>query len=266
MDCREIQPAITALADGELRSDERAEVGRHLEDCPGCRASLARQRELKSLLRAKISPASTPGDLRARIAAALEGEDAHPRIAPRPLWGRLAGFWQIPRYALIAGMAVVAILAITLLPRGPSAASIPLDEVTAHFAQISTGSVNLEMRTSDISALQQFYRRTGHFTFEETAEDFSGKGLRLVGGALSHLGQRRVTMSVYEGPQGRMLCHRFHAEQIRYPEGGETLGNVRIYEVGGITVAVIRLPHNVVCILATDMPKMEFLHHVLAVA
>lgn len=72
MDCRKIQRALPALADGDLRPAAEGEVRQHLETCPDCEAAWESLREFMALgdeALAYDGPALAFDSLRARMAA-----------------------------------------------------------------------------------------------------------------------------------------------------------------------------------------------------
>jgi len=83
VDCRQyIDEYLAADADDELTAAERRVVEEHLGRCAACRARLADERVLKSLVRHHRGIVKAPADLRLRIRAAL-GEMAERDLADR---------------------------------------------------------------------------------------------------------------------------------------------------------------------------------------
>jgi len=72
MQCDAIQPQLSAALDGELSPDERAEVDRHLLDCPACRGILSDLQTLDlDLRRSTVSLRESAPRLAAATAARL---------------------------------------------------------------------------------------------------------------------------------------------------------------------------------------------------
>src|SRR5215471_8826058 len=96
MDCPTCEAMVDAYLDGELTASENAEFERALELCPGCRARLARVREVSSLLRAlPVEPA--PDLLRARVEREVRA------IARRPV-DRLR--WMAMAASLVVALSI----------------------------------------------------------------------------------------------------------------------------------------------------------------
>ena len=79
-DCSRIDPLVTPFVDGELPPDDQQAVAQHVAACPPCRARVAAERAIRSLLQARrpdlIHPSASPA-LRARCAGLLR-----PRVTP----------------------------------------------------------------------------------------------------------------------------------------------------------------------------------------
>lgn len=67
---------LSTYLDGELESSERAELERHLPDCPGCREKLIALRETSVLLKRHMMKPAPPG-LATRVLARGEGKPSH---------------------------------------------------------------------------------------------------------------------------------------------------------------------------------------------
>ncbi|MGE5263702.1 MAG: anti-sigma factor family protein [Acidobacteriota bacterium] len=72
-----VSELLAAYHDGELSSNRRYKVEKHLQDCPTCRAELEALGELSSLLRADPVPDQTPPE---RFAAQVQLR--LPRVSP----------------------------------------------------------------------------------------------------------------------------------------------------------------------------------------
>lgn len=83
--CKSIGRLLGAHLDGALDTVKTLEVEEHLGDCETCRERLALDRALRSSVKKAVAT-TTPGDVRARMLAALEqaehAEDAHQEPSP----------------------------------------------------------------------------------------------------------------------------------------------------------------------------------------
>lgn len=125
-----VQDMLPWYASGALSEDEAAQVQQHLQACSACRAELGWQRKLletEGRLPAGLDPERALArlmpqlDASAPAAAHAPGRRTPPATAPS-LPDRLRAWldrasWQ--GWALAAQCAVIAMLAVQLLPRGP---------------------------------------------------------------------------------------------------------------------------------------------------
>lgn len=121
----EVREQLSAMADGELRSEETRRVAQRLGEDPEAAEQLGRYFLMRAALREALRPHAGPpgGELAARVEAALEHEPVHiagRRRRRREMIGRVA--------RPVAGVAIaasVALAMVTLWPRlnGPEAPS-----------------------------------------------------------------------------------------------------------------------------------------------
>jgi anti-sigma factor RsiW len=92
-DCSRIDPLVTPFIDGELPQGQQETLTQHITACPACRARVAAERAVRTLMRARhadlLKPAAPPS-LKARCAAlthahARNGQTSTPARA-RPSW------------------------------------------------------------------------------------------------------------------------------------------------------------------------------------
>lgn len=79
-DCSRIESLVTPFVDGELPPGDYQAVAQHVAACPPCRARVAAERAIRSLLQARrpdLTPAAASPELRARCACLLK-----PRLSP----------------------------------------------------------------------------------------------------------------------------------------------------------------------------------------
>jgi hypothetical protein len=253
MECAEYRDLIAADVDEQLGDEEAGGARAHVERCARCAQLLDVQRALKRAWRTHgwIQPA--PEGLRQEILGRIDAAD---RERPPREWRR----WWAPRLAL-AGAAALLILAVTV-PRlrmhaQPSAVP-PFDTIIEHYHAVRSGDVALSVRTDDPMVLRTYYLKTGDFTFRNTVVDLKPLGFILDGGTVTELAGQKSTLSVYHGPSGIVLCHRIAATGVELPPGGEAMGGDRFYTFGSLTICVHR-EGDIICFMASDMPRADFL-------
>jgi anti-sigma factor RsiW len=108
--CRE--GALDALLAGELSPEDAAKVDAHVDTCPACRHALSWLRLERGWMaqRARRTPARP-----ALRFSALEARLARPAI---PVWVPLPGSWANWGKMMMAGVAAVAFVGLSLMPGG----------------------------------------------------------------------------------------------------------------------------------------------------
>jgi anti-sigma factor RsiW len=186
---------VQAYFDGELDALSAAEVERHTEACPECRALLTDLAQMRTTLREGLTYASTPPALRARIMDSLDRESAvnTPRLRVRLTSGRVRPFW---RGALsgIGGTAIAAsITFFVLLP--PLTNPLPDELVNAHMRSLMPDHL-IDVVSSDKHTVKPWF--AGHSDVSPVVADFDPQGYRLIGGRADFFDQQRAAVVVYQ--------------------------------------------------------------------
>lgn len=113
MNCRDVEPQLTAYLDGELADDRGSAIRGHLRSCAACRHIAADEGALRDGLR-ELAPVDPPASLWANVQAQLakaEVDDAN-----TPAWKRALGRWSrmlAPSWPQLAlgGVAAAAVVA-----------------------------------------------------------------------------------------------------------------------------------------------------------
>ena len=253
MDCASYRTLVAADVDGQLDTHEASAAKAHVSSCPACAALRWEQDSVRVLLRNRVLQHQTPAAVRRRIIAALDAEE---RTTPTPIPVRRWLIGNRHRVALVG--AVAALLALVILPvvrsPGPDLLTVLDADVQAADAQ----ELPLAVRTNDVEELRRYYHNTGHIDFEKPLEDLSGFGFHPIGGTLGTVGKVDTTLTVYEGPQGKLVCRRFRAGALPLPKGGDHIGNAEFFTAHGTTVRIQR-DGDTICCLASAMPRDAFL-------
>jgi hypothetical protein len=118
--CPDIQPRLSAFADGALSAEDRAEVARHVEQCASCRGVLRDLERLRGAAR-ELGPIRPPDHIWLEIAGqvrAASGPAA--RLTPSP--ARQPAVWQ---WVGLAAMLVIVTMAVYFVMRPPGVAPAP---------------------------------------------------------------------------------------------------------------------------------------------
>jgi len=234
MDHRQyIEQYMSADIDEALSPAERQAVMAHLAGCADCRQRQADERALKSVLRERIPIESAPAELRQKIIAALDQEDARPALG-RVRLGRRA--LVLSSLGALAAAAVVLIVVLAGgLGRQPPANSGLASAVNDYLSAERNFVPNPAITTQTDLAMALATEFGYPFVW-----DFSPLGLSLVGGRIDHQpGGRTVVYSLYKGKAGSILCINLRRLDLGMPPGGETVHGVRFYRYKNVWVGVV---------------------------
>ena len=257
LDCRKYAELVADDVDERLSPANRSAAAAHLSQCPRCAGMRRRQALARSIVRGHALRHTAPEPLRQTIAAAIAGASPADGREPGP-----AGSHSRPRRRLLVG-AIAAGLMLALIPLLRARAPGLLDVMAEDAVAADAHSLSLAFHTRDVGELRRYYRDSGQIRFERSADDFRPAGLEVVGGRIGEVGGVHTTVTLYQGALGWVVCRRFRLGEIPLPKGGETVGPARLFTVDGVTVAVIQLD-DVVCCLATTMPRAQFARYLSA--
>ncbi len=180
MTCQEFQLHLLAYVDGELAVEETLAAGAHAGECPRCQALDEQERQFRRLLRGQPHE-SAPPELRARILARCR---------------RQARRRTLRTWLLAATPAVAVALLVAFVLAGPgSSPSLVQDLVATHivYAQIDRPA---EFPSDDRAQLEAWFRERARLRV--TVPDYSPAGIRLVGGRIAEVRERRAAYVLYE--------------------------------------------------------------------
>jgi hypothetical protein len=253
VDCNEyIERFLSAHTDGELAPDEARAAEEHLRGCERCRASLAADRELKTLIRERLAPPAAPAAIVARIHAALDGV-AH----PVSIGASSRGLWIWVPAALAAAVAVA-----IALSRGNFglSGSVPLfDQATAKLADFQADFAP-NVPSASALILHQSYEAA---QMPSGVWNFTNSGFKLAGGRVDATPDgRRVTYTLFRGPANDLiLCMRFKgaaAPSIPHDALMQMAGH-SFYRYRGMSLSVTVGPNQrFTCILVSSIPIERF--------
>jgi anti-sigma factor RsiW len=166
--CQSIDTLSMAFLDDELASQERRELELHLLDCAVCRLHVEAERaEIAMVRKALVAPPAS-ALLKARVARALDAEDAAVVRRERRRWTQ----WALPGSAILAAAAAILVFIGGGAPH--PAGSVALTDV----AKQQTHALPLEVQGASTGP---WLRR--NFAPVEPPQ-FTGPGIELVGARL----------------------------------------------------------------------------------
>jgi len=192
---------VQAYFDGEVDALAAADIERHAEQCPECRALLADLEATRTRIRRELADWQAPPQLRERITNRLDAEEAataRPKAPaqPRRQGWRARPFW-LGAFGGAAAAALAASLAFVLLfPARPD----PLldDLVAAHVRSLMPDHLT-DVVSSERHTVKPWF--AGHADVSPVVADFAAQGYRLIGGRADYLDHQRAAVTVYQhGP------------------------------------------------------------------
>ena len=235
MDHRQyIEQYLSADVDGALNAAERQAVTNHLAVCADCRQRQADERALKALLREKIPIVDAPFELRRKIIADLDREDARSaanvRFTRRPLLLASLGAFAVAATVLVA----ILIGGLRGLGRQPSNRAFE-SAVKDYIKAEHNFAANSALGSPDDLAVALSAELGYPFVW-----DFSAVGLNMVGARIDHRPDGdAVAYSLYKGKAGSILCISFRKHDLIFPPGGKELHGVRFYQYNGFWIGVV---------------------------
>lgn len=178
----------SAFLDGELDMAASAGAERHIESCPDCQALVAAAGEMSELLRGPAARLSATPELKTRITAALDADEA--KVVPlRPARSR---FWL----GAMSGVAASAAAASLALVVGPMLAAQSLtDSLADAHARALMQNRTIAVVSSSHHTVKPWF--AGRAPLSPPVEDFAAQGFALTGGRVDAIAGRKAAVVVY---------------------------------------------------------------------
>lgn len=224
MDCKQAIEIISAYADGELDSNQRADAERHIGQCAQCGQALEGIQALKNAMRVDALKFNAPGPLLKRVGSLLDKAVDPPGTKPPP---RQRWMTRPKWIAFAAGVLGIAALVTIYLTLWPSSRQRIEAEAVARYQQTVQANNVVEIASSDPKTVINWF--AGKLNFTPLPPNQPPVGFTLVGGRVDNLGGQAVAALVYRNGS--------HLSQIfEWPASGTpSQGSPR--SVGGLSVA-----------------------------
>lgn len=167
--CQSIDTLSMAFLDDELVAEERRELELHLLECASCRTHVDGERADLELVRKALVAPPAPALLKARIARALDAEDAAAARSERRRWSQ----WLLPGSAMLAAAAAILVFVGVGTPSSREGSVVALD-----VAKQQTHSLPLEVQGASTGPWLR-----DHFAPVEPPQ-FTEPGIALLGARL----------------------------------------------------------------------------------
>jgi anti-sigma factor RsiW len=241
--CESIDTVSMMFLDDELAAEERRELELHLLDCASCRQHVDHQRAELDMVRKALVPPLAPALLKARIARALDAEDAIALRSERRRWSQ----WMLPGSAMLAAAAAIVVFV------GVGASSSPTHPVV-NDARKQNRSLPLEVQGA---STEPWVR--DHFPPIEPPR-FTEPGIALRGARLlpNGIANHDAVMLRYEIGDSRVALAAFVLKDLRADEfgGGDAyqVGKLilRLHEGRAPVVTYVDRRDNVGYVFVTD--------------
>ncbi len=246
--CHSIDTLSMAFLDDELAAEERRELELHLLDCASCRHQVDGERADLELVRKALVAPPASAVLKARIARALDAEDAAASRRERRRWSQ----WILPGSAMAAAAAAMLVFVGVgaPVPRAGSA-------VTIDVAKQQTQTLPLEVQGASTGPWLR-----DHFAPVEPPQ-FTEPGIALLGARLlpNGIANRDAALLSYRVAigQSRVMLTAVVLKDMRVDDlsdgQGYRMGDLvlRLHDVRGMPVVTYIDPvDNVGYVFASD--------------
>jgi len=224
MNCREAQRFVQVFVDGELDPHQVLEIESHLETCPTCRNVAEFETWFKGEVRACVSSVATPSELNARVRSALGRAERQDRVRAVAATGAV--------FAGLAACIVAAVLLPDWLVRRANVDEAPL--ATPFIDDVARGhSRNYPAEVSGPDAVSVGRWFENKVDFAVTPPSFPENRVELVGGRLSHVGNRQAAQILYERDGRRISVIVFETHGIEPSDARRLRAGPRTVYVGG---------------------------------
>jgi putative zinc finger protein len=250
MDHRQyIEQYLSADIDGELSPAERQAVADHLSSCAACRQRQGEERAFKDFLHQRIPIGPAPPELRQKIIALLDREDAGTALGRK----RLTRRWLLTgTIGALAAAAVIAVVMVGGLGRQHNQAldAVANDYLSAERSFASNSAISTQAGLA--TAL------TSEFGYP-FIWDFSSIGLTLAGARIEHRPDgAAVVYSLYKGKGQSILCINVRQPDFVFPPGGKETHGVRFYRYRDLWIGVVNYG-SVFCYFVTRLSPAQML-------
>ncbi len=197
--------SVTGVAANEAES--------HLAACPECQKFFASEEQIRDLVRSHFPRATVPPTVRERMLGRIAVE----RVAPFRARSPFRKIGSAPKRVVAASAVLLLLALLPALWMAWTDAGLPGSQVTLNLIRdhVSNLSLDMDVASSDIHAVQEWLRQRMDFSFELPA----AAQPPLIGGRLCLIDGRRAALIAYQFPKNRASLFIFDGAGIQLPEG-----------------------------------------------
>ena len=252
MTCDQVRERLFEYLDGIGEAGERAAIGAHLDDCPGCAAELRAIEGTEQRMRHELAGERAPDDLWNRVMATIAADEA---VKPR---GRRFGWPAMAAAAASLAVLLIAVVGLISLPGQQTVQPTALVvEPVNDFITYRLSGRPLDVESADPSELAQWF--SGKTEAGVPRDIPAPAGFRLVGSRLCYFLNRRLAALMYQSDGGLLSLYVMSDHDIVMPEAqfdaavGRTLSSHRVND----HTSLIWRNGGRVYVLVSDLPEPD---------
>ncbi len=222
MTCEDVQSQLRDFVRRRLDPELHAEIGAHVEGCARCGTAERAEQALDELLEQRLPRHAAPTALKRRLGL-LAGRPASPPRAPRR-WARIVA------PAMAAGLAILTVGVLQQRGAGRDAelASLTSEAVNDHL-RVLASQHPVDIESGGTHQVKPWFE--GKLDFAPVVPALEGTGVRLSGGSVGYVFDRKAAVLVYGLRLHVVTLLVFRPEGLAWPDAGaRQIGPVRGHE------------------------------------
>ena len=224
MTCREIQSLMSRYIDGELTTEERAQVDAHLASCDACKQSFAQMQAINERIKGQLQTLDVPASLAARVtssAQAMRKNGQSEQADRQKKWYRFAA-----AAVLVIGLAVgVGTIRDTNAPAGVAVTWV--EELALELDTFVLSGRSLDLTSTDPNEVVGWFDQKVAFTPPKPIAN-AGE-FRLTGARLCNILGARVASFMFDSGTHRASLYMLPAKA--HHQETPTIEHVKDYQI-----------------------------------